>query len=759
MPADVSLHDAAAEARIDEACAEIGLSPALWSAILDLRTANAGAFNRRRLFAALDSLFDSPAPPSSPAFSILAPRQDTPAGGQVTLRRLTFKNWKVFQSARFDFPDHDPDKPVVLIGGKNGYGKTSFLKGLLYGLFGRTAVLDLDDRSAGSQGQPQRASAYREAMERALHRPARDRGDGVMSVRSEWRTDEGEIVIERRWYFDEAGALVDEDEALNIWIGEELEVLPVPDGEDTTRYYQAQIADRLMPPSLAAFVLFDGEQVKKFAQRDFAEQVRIAVETVLGLSAWRDAIADLRDYARDRARGGPRQDDRNQTDNERLEALRRSVAAAIESLRELEMQTAPLKMRRDEILETLGGLAQRTFSTMQDMLERRHALAGDAQRVRHEMATTAATELPFLLVGARLRETLSARLAHERDAIRTRAIWADGAALEQLVGALSSEMGDRLSDLEPGLRRVWLGLSEQDRSSVAVIHAYLSLDTREAVLSRLEGVEARGTVPVTETSGHLDSLVQAQAALEAEILERESQDQIATGLKLELDTITRDIADLEVKRRQLDQQLGRVQSELQESEAAIESRVLAQMSDAQLIARRRAALDVADKGEALIKDLKPGYFDAVGRAVTKAYRALAHKGLVDQIVITPDGRVVLLDGRGVDIGAIEASAGESQIFAMALVAAVAGLSGRRLPSIIDTPLGRLDSDHRQRVLAFFTSRDVQTVLLSQPDEVNAQYLSLIRDRVAAQFHLDHQLRAGGPGGSILVDGYFPEIAA
>ncbi|MNE92026.1 hypothetical protein D3C80_1897070 [compost metagenome] len=109
--------------------------------------------------------------------------------------------------------------------------------------------------------------------------------------------------------------------------------------------------------------------------------------------------------------------------------------------------------------------------------------------------------------------------------------------------------------------------------------------------------------------------------------------------------------------------------------------------------------------------------------------------------------------------AIEASAGESQIFAMALVAAVAGLSGRRLPSIIDTPLGRLDSDHRQRVLAFFTSREVQTILLSQPDEVNAQYLGLIRDRVAAQFHLDHQLRAGGLGGSILVDGYFPEIAA
>ena len=55
---------------------------------------------------------------------------------------------------------------------------------------------------------------------------------------------------------------------------------------------------------MAPFFLFDGEQVKRLAERELADQVRLGVESVLGLHAWRDTVADLRDYAKDRGRGG-----------------------------------------------------------------------------------------------------------------------------------------------------------------------------------------------------------------------------------------------------------------------------------------------------------------------------------------------------------------------------------------------------------------------------------------------------------------------
>ena len=762
MRVGFSLHDAAGRIRVAEACKDVGLSPRLWAAVLDARKRHAGAGNRRRLFASFDALFDGAddgpaiADPAVVASPVDAASHDT---DRVTLTRLVLKNWKVFQNADFVFPPYDPERPVVLIGGKNGYGKTSFLEGLLHGLFGRDASVDLE--RVLSPGSTPKIQTYRETLERALHRPARERGDGIMSVRSEWQTAEGELVVERRWYFDRDGALVEDDEGLNLWTGSDREVLAVPPGEDASVFYQEEIARRLMPPSLAAFVLFDGEQVKRFAQRDFAEQVRVAVETVLGLTVWRDVIGDLRDYARDRSKGALRNDEGDRASDENLVSLGLAEQTVLESIERLAAAAEPLRARRDEVLEQLGALSGRTYATMQDLLERRQIVVSDKGRLRHDLASAASTHLPLVLAGANLRARLVNSLEADRDSDSVPALWGENSALERLVSGVKLELNSDSQDslVEAALRRTWALLAAEVAAPDLLRHSYVPAATRDAALGRLMLPQANASETVRELARKMDSLAEEHDALDRAIAERETQDQAVVFLRNELDAVTSELDDLNAQRRVLDQALGRIQSDLVDLREVVESRLVARISDAQLVARRRAALDTVRGGEALIDALKPSCFEAVGEAVTSAYCALAHKGLVERIVIDPEGGVILVDGRGVDVRAIEASAGESQVFAMALMAAVAQLAGRQLPSIIDTPLGRLDPDHRRRVLRFFTSRNVQTILLSQPDEVNQHYLDMIAHRVSGQFHLDHTLLSGGPGGSVPQAGYFPEMAA
>ena len=88
------------------------------------------------------------------------------------------------------------------------------------------------------------------------------------------------------------------------------------------------------------------------------------------------------------------------------------------------------------------------------------------------------------------------------------------------------------------------------------------------------------------------------------------------------------------------------------------------------------------------------------REVTQCFAAICRKSdLVHQIRIDAESfEITLLDRNGRAIPKERLSAGEKQVFAVALLWALGRTSGRPLPVIIDTPLARLDSDHRRLLL-------------------------------------------------------------
>ena len=82
---------------------------------------------------------------------------------------------------------------------------------------------------------------------------------------------------------------------------------------------------------------------------------------------------------------------------------------------------------------------------------------------------------------------------------------------------------------------------------------------------------------------------------------------------------------------------------------------------------------------------------------------------------------------GNELDAKQLSAGEKQIYAIAMLEALAKTSGRRLPIIIGTtPLGRLDSKHREQLVnAYFPHASQQVIVLSTDTEIDQEYLSAL----------------------------------
>jgi DNA sulfur modification protein DndD len=95
-------------------------------------------------------------------------------------------------------------------------------------------------------------------------------------------------------------------------------------------------------------------------------------------------------------------------------------------------------------------------------------------------------------------------------------------------------------------------------------------------------------------------------------------------------------------------------------------------------------------------------------------------------------------------------------FTQALIQAIAKVSGRDFPFVVDTPLARLDVDHRIGVLRHFTDRAGQVILLSTDTEVVGPYLDAIRKRVLAAYRLNVHTEDGVTVTTVQ-EGYFERI--
>ena len=89
------------------------------------------------------------------------------------------------------------------------------------------------------------------------------------------------------------------------------------------------------------------------------------------------------------------------------------------------------------------------------------------------------------------------------------------------------------------------------------------------------------------------------------------------------------------------------------------------------------------------------------------------------------------------------SAGERQLYAMALLWALRQISGRQLPLVIDTPLARMDEVHRSRLLLrYFPSVSDQVILFSTDTGLDARMLAQVEPHLARSYQLNYDAHRG-----------------
>jgi DNA sulfur modification protein DndD len=683
------------------------------------------------------------------------------------ISRIELTNFKSYQHQNFGFPKPDLGKNVVLIGGMNGYGKTTLLEALYLCLYGKDAMTHL--ARAGLKIDD--AKGYPTFLERAFNGEAKREGRDTMIVRVVInKTQSKAIDITRKWYFRSNGSWAAEEEAIVREVKKDIPGTPRVDGRNNF-HLADMLDDFLVPAHIAPFFFFDGEEVKKLADQGRVEQVKQGLEGLLGVVLLRTLAQRLHNFEMQKRLGVNNVDENKilqlseslQNNEEQLQVLRDKEKTAYERIE-------TLKAQRETLFEriTSAGGACSDVATVKDLVEEREQLRGDLRGKQKELEEALVGRLPFHLVAKNLLGSFKLQLEAEtryfsweadKRSLEPRRNEFESAFHEQSEPEIDPALtNEQLSAIECRIEAAWASLfyPPPDDCASEIVHSYLHETQRDEALSFLNSMSL-GQQEIQENLNAQHSLSQRISELGRKIskLEGIDRDGTLTTLKEELQGVQSEMDQLVDDSRVDDRRLHALISQVKAQRAEYE-REKKKLDDSSPI---RALLEKSERVRMTIDKLIPALFPLkvkeLAKAMTGVYRLLAHKDQVAKIEIGNDGSTTILGKSGKKIS-FDRSAGENQIFATALIAGLAEVSGVKAPMVVDTPLGRLDSMHRKNILDFWTKdKTRQVLLLSQDEEIDQDFFKQIKGNVSKTYLLEHIDVGDGVGRTTAIeDAYF-----
>lgn len=629
-------------------------------------------------------------------------------------------------------------KPITLFGGMNGAGKTTVLDAIQLALYGSRA------KSAGRLGKP-----YEEYLKECVHRGANAEEGASVSVKFHFHSEGQQHVYEvwRGW------SLRDKN------VRERVRVTKDDAPDDFLSEHWNDVVEDLVPLGISQLFFFDAEKIRFLADDETdTEALGTAIKSLLGLDLAERLISDaaiverrLTDTALDHG------------SDERISQLQQALESKSAELTDVKAKRASLEnplLRSRNVLEE----AKKAFqSAGGEHWARRAELHVEIQDVERRIAEAqsrlreaACGELPLLLVRDMIARTM------QRDDRERRA---------KTDAALSKVLSDRDKKLLRDAKR-----EKVSEKAIEVIRKLLDTD-------RSQRTSDADTKLVLNLSGQTSSTLTRLLQKDLDMLESDAGKNLRYLKSLETDrerllrlinavpdddTIARHVeivksaaeslGSLEGEAARLDDridQLRRERDDLDRKHLDLRQAAVKQTSERNDNLRMAA---LAGRTQTTMKEfLRRSTAQKIERLsvlVTESFAFLIRKhSLVDRVQIHPESfSIDLYDDRGNIVPKGRLSEGEKQIFAIALLWGLAKASPRQLPAIIDTPMARLDSEHRGFLVdRYFPNASHQVVILSTDTEIEKGYFESLRPRLARSYHLryDEDERATN-----VEDGYF-----
>lgn len=679
------------------------------------------------------------------------------------LNSVTLQNFKPFYGN--DTIPFSDENGVTLFGAKNDRGKTALLEAISFCLY------DFD-----SNGGPNRS----EKRNYCINRKAATEDDGQTFVAISFTHNGREYKIKRVLEFSEKAEKsdreadnhyvivereADEEEAEELDDEEEGVFINTDAGDDITEY--RAFRDGILPKDASHFFIFDGEQIDEYAEK-FGKQdadVREAIELVLGIEELRKAETDLKTHGIKHYR------DKFQEAHSEAEEYR-------ETKEELEEERELLKEYEDDLEEKEEDLEEKQQEKSD--VEERLAEAGDIREKYHQLIETR-VELKGAQNVDKARDYLSKGKINdlspsieerlEKNRSQRQKIYdrfgpiAGGVAAEQIGSTValdspgglievlqdtiqempddcyvcdqpiedvplpefrdrleevtneSTEEAEYIDQLIDGIRE------ETDEDEYDLGHETSQFDF---YTTQIESLEQDRTKRIRRIESLESTIENADFGTEeVEEIQEELEDVISDieRLKVETESLEEDISEQEELVSDLESQLSEMEGASEEEEKYRKLKEVAEQA-------REAFIDAKDRYVEERRDVVQDKTSSLFMKMTNndRYEGLSIHDDYQLRIETEDGKFTIADQ--------DPSRGARQIIAYAFIAGLAQFSSRDAPILVDTPIARLDGDHKENLIANLPGFVDQVIVFYQPNELREEDIELLDEEDAIVDHHD-----------------------
>ena len=657
--------------------------------------------------------------------------------------KVELHNFGIYKGTHEMFlTDQIGNRNITLVGGLNGRGKTTFHDSILIALYGKQALKYIQEK----------ARSYDKLLLDHINKHATD--DETYVAVSLCLDDGTSLRVKRTWTAKgkkmEQQTIVEKDGVADKYLGE------------SWSYY----IEEILPFGIARFFFFNNEKITQLADDTSFEQIKSSIKSAIGVSSIEKAIEHTDEVIRRKKSALAAFE--NSEANVGYQEVERQITDIDARLAEATKQTNTLERKCETLAATLEAKEKEFWSSGGDLSRNRDAIKLEMQKISSEvesvqeeimqMAVDAST--PLFMCRSLVSQSYDKEISSQQSEAR---LYSD-----RIIVDLHQQILERL---------VKCGLSQADLKTVRDIinEVLVGHFSAGATTETVKNMSATSMMLYQRLIGEvfqnviqrIRTLVNRVDAHEIELMSLDAHlgtaDEKTLAMQL-FDALKSIEAEKVLADAEYQRQLESIESLKRQRETLVSKRIqlikaIAEnehTNDDNVRIVKYAAMSIEVLQEFKVR-LQREKVAKLSSTATNCFRELIEKdSLVSKIKINPTSLdVTILDLDGNELLKSQLSAGEQQMFAVAIVWALALTSGYKAPVVIDTPMARLDSSHRANfVTKYLPAASSQVMVLSTDEEVYGRYLDLIRDNVVDYYTLLYREEEQCTS---IVHGYFGEV--
>lgn len=649
------------------------------------------------------------------------------------IKEIELNNFRIYKGVnKIELLPKD-NKNIIVVSGKNGFGKTTFLMSLVWCLYGRQMekVDELYQKEIGDKG------GYGKYIGNSLNRLANAEGDTKFSVSVTFRDVKipeitcNEIKITRS--YDVKTSTNDKVEVLIDGFQNELIQDLTTDGKQDGE--EIFIRDFILPIEIAKFFFFDAEKIVSLAEINSPEQRRLlskAYTEVLGIKKYedlKDQLENIQDEYRKKSAKPQERQEFNDIEND-IKNKQISIDDIEAQIQELNQEKIEKQSESNEIQMKL--IQEGNMMTLEQLNLLKNDESGLNEKI-NELQNDLKDLfdlIPFGLAGETLMD-VSNQLSDEKNHRESKYKQEDvGEKTNQILGDIEIAKKEfngfvdvKVRDfyelqIKNLIKKYFFSDIPELPATFVSLHDFSDSETNElnSLVNNLKhtfkSVFTKLNDEYLRSKNELDSIRRKIRAAE-----KDAEDEYISNLREDKTRLDNRIFTIEKDIYDLGERTGAFKNEIKTLKQRQEE-LRKKIDDSRRYSEKdKKTQDLIHNLKDFIKDFKLTTKKKLEENVLSELNILMHKkGFIKKVVVDinqagDDVDINLYNSRDEKIDKGSLSMGERQMYASALLKALVDESDIEFPVFIDSPMQKFDKDHAENVIREFYPNVSKQVIL------------------------------------------------